>query len=148
MKFRKFLMNCVSKWKKEVAQSCPILWDPMDCNLPGSSLHGILQAGILEWVAISFSRGSSQPRDRTQVSCNAGRRFNLWATREALYQSDIQSLKAYLLKSNVVWFKHKENTVGLSFFILLHISENIQLMYILVYIKIYLNQVSIHLFRK
>ena len=50
---------------------------------PGSSLHGILQARILEWVAISFSRGSSQPRDRTWVSHIAGRRFNLWATREA-----------------------------------------------------------------
>ena len=54
----------------------------MDCSPPGSSIHGILQGRILEWVAISFSRGSSQPRDRTQVSCIAGRRFNLWATRE------------------------------------------------------------------
>ena len=50
---------------------------------PGSSVHGILQARILEWVAISFSRGSSWPRDQTQVSHIAGRRFNLWATREA-----------------------------------------------------------------
>ena len=55
----------------------------MDCSPPGSSVHGILQARILEWVAISFSRGSSQPRDRTQVFRIAGRRFNLWATREA-----------------------------------------------------------------
>ena len=46
-------------------------------SLPGSSVRGTLQARILEWVAISFSRGSSQPRDRTQVSCIAGRRFNL-----------------------------------------------------------------------
>ena len=68
----------------EVAQSCPTLWDPVDCSLPGSSVHGILQARILEWVAISFSRGSSQPRDRTQVSHVEGRRFNLWATREAI----------------------------------------------------------------
>ena len=45
------------------------LCDPTDCSLPGSSLHGILQARVLEWVAISFSRGSSWPRDRTQVSC-------------------------------------------------------------------------------
>ena len=67
----------------EVAQSCPTLCDPIDCSPPGSFLHGILQARILEWVAISFSRGSSQPRDRTQVSHIAGRRFNLWATREA-----------------------------------------------------------------
>ena len=61
----------------EVAQSCPTLCDPMDCNPPGSSVHGILQARILEWVAISFSRGSSQPRDRTRVSRIVGRRFIL-----------------------------------------------------------------------
>ena len=47
----------------EVAQSCPTLCDPVDCSLLGSSVHGILQARILEWVAISFSRGSSRPRD-------------------------------------------------------------------------------------
>ena len=50
-----------------VAQYCLILCDPMDCSLSGSSVHGIPQALILEWVAISSSRGSSQPRDRTQV---------------------------------------------------------------------------------
>ena len=72
------------KWKEsEVAQSCLTLCDPLDCSPPGSSVHGILQARILEWAAISFSRGSSQPRDWTQVSCIAGRCFNLWATREA-----------------------------------------------------------------
>ena len=64
-------------------QSCQTLCDPMDCSLPGSSLHGILQARVLEWVAISFSRGSSQPRDQTRVSLIPGRCFNLWATREA-----------------------------------------------------------------
>ena len=51
-----------------VTQSCPILGDPMDCSLPDSSVHGILQARILECVAISFSRGSSQPRGQTQIS--------------------------------------------------------------------------------
>ena len=61
-------------------QLCPTLCNPVDCSPPGSSVHGILQARILEWVAISFSRGSSQPRDWIQVSCIAGRRFNLWAT--------------------------------------------------------------------
>ena len=55
----------------------------MDCSPPGSSVHEIFQARILEWVTISFSRGSSQPRDRTQVSCTAGRFFTNWATREA-----------------------------------------------------------------
>ena len=49
--------------KSEVTQSCPTLCDPMDCSLPDSSIHGIFQARILEWVAISFSRGSSLPRD-------------------------------------------------------------------------------------
>ena len=54
------------KW---IAQSCPTLCDPMDCSLPGFSVNGIFQAGVLEWVAISFSRGSSWSRDQTQVSC-------------------------------------------------------------------------------
>ena len=49
----------------------------MDCNLPGSSVHGLLQARLLEWVAISFSGGSSQPRNRTQVSCTAGSLYQL-----------------------------------------------------------------------
>ena len=53
------------KWS-EVAQLCPTLCDPMDCSLPGSSIHGIFQAGVLAWVAISFSRGSSQTRDQTR----------------------------------------------------------------------------------
>ena len=75
---RKAMTNLVS----ELAQSCPTLCDSGHCSPQGSSVHGILQARILEWVAISFSRGSSQPRDWTQVSCIAGRPFNLWATRE------------------------------------------------------------------
>ena len=62
----------------KVAQSCLTFCDPTDY-----SVHGILQARILEWVAFPFSRGSSQPRDRTQVSCGAGRFFPSWATREA-----------------------------------------------------------------
>ena len=66
-----------------VAKLCSTLNDPMDCSLPGSSVHGILQVRILEWVAIPFSRGSSWPRNQTQVSCIAGRFFTNWATREA-----------------------------------------------------------------
>ena len=66
--------------ESEVSQSCLTLCDPVDCSPPGSSVRGILQVRILEWVAISFSRGSSGPRDQTQVSRTAGRRFNLWAT--------------------------------------------------------------------
>ena len=71
------------KVKVKVAQLCPTLCDPIDCSLPGSSVHGILQARILEWVAISFSRGSSQSRDWTQVSHIVGGFFTIWATREA-----------------------------------------------------------------
>ena len=59
------------KVKVLVIQSCLTLCDPTDCSPPGSSVHGILKARILEWVAIPSSRGSSQPRDRTQVSCIA-----------------------------------------------------------------------------
>ena len=66
-----------------VAKSCPTLRDPMDYSLPGSSVHGISQARILEWVAISFSRGSSQPRDRTHVSCIGRGILSHWATWEA-----------------------------------------------------------------
>ena len=62
--------------------SCSV--DPMDCSLPGSSVHGILQARILEWVAIPFFRESSPPRGRTQVSSIAGRFFTFSATREGL----------------------------------------------------------------
>ena len=58
-----------------VAQSCLTLCDPMDCTLKGSSVHGIFQALVLEWIAISFSRGSSQPRARTQVSRIVDRLF-------------------------------------------------------------------------
>ena len=60
-----------------VAQSCLTLCNPLDCSSPGSSVHGILQAKILEWVAIPFSRESSQSRDRTQVSCIADRFFTV-----------------------------------------------------------------------
>ena len=72
--------------ESEVAQSCPTFCEPTDCSLPGSSVHGIFQARMLEWVAISFSRRSSRPRDWTWVSCIVGRRFTLWATREVSTQ--------------------------------------------------------------
>ena len=71
------------KWSEsEVALPCLTLWDPVDCSLPGSSIHGIFQARILEWDAISFSRRSSRPRDQTQVSCMVDKRSTIWATRE------------------------------------------------------------------
>ena len=61
--------------ESEVVQSCLTLWDPMDCSPPGSSIHGIFQARVLEWVVISLSRGSSLPRDRTRVSRIVSRHF-------------------------------------------------------------------------
>ena len=64
----------------KVAQLCPTLCDPMNCNLPDSSVHGILQARILEWVAIPFSKGSFQPRGWTQVTRVESRFFTIWAT--------------------------------------------------------------------
>ena len=83
----------------EVAQSYPTLWDPVDCSLPGSSTHGILQTRILEWVSIAFSRGSSWPRDWTWVSHIGGRCFNLWATGEALaiLRDAIINISLYML---------------------------------------------------
>ena len=63
-----------------VTQLCPILCDPTGWSPLGSSVHGILQARILEWVAIPSSRGSSQTRDQTQVFCIARRFFTVWAT--------------------------------------------------------------------
>ena len=71
----------------EVSQLCLTLCNTMDCSLPCSSVHGIFQARILEWVAISFSSGSFQPRDRTQVSHIAGR-LTIWATREVMTNLD------------------------------------------------------------
>ena len=78
-----FLLQCMKvKSESEVTQSCPTLSDPMDCSPPGSSAHGIFWARVLEWVAFPFSRGSSQPRDQTQVSCIAGEFFTSGATWE------------------------------------------------------------------
>ena len=74
------------------AQSYPPLCNSMDNSLLGSSVHGILQAKILEWVPIPFSKGSSWPRDRTQVSCIAGEFFTVWTTREALSEDPLNFL--------------------------------------------------------
>ena len=89
----------IRKWN-EVTQSCLTLCDPMDGNLSGSVVHGIFQARILEWAAISFSRGSSQPRDRTWVFCIADSRFTVWATREAQIRK--QQIKLELLGSKAM----------------------------------------------
>ena len=83
-----FLLQCMKvKSKSEVTQSCPTLSDPMDCSLPGSSIHGIFQARVLEWVAISSSKGSSWPRHWTHISVSCIGRWILyhWATWEGLF---------------------------------------------------------------
>ena len=105
--------NLPKKVKMSVSQSCPTLCDPMDCSLQVSSVHGVLQARIPEWVAISFSRGSSWPRDQTWIGHIACRFFTVWATREALQRRrrlkitgnfifSLQSFKSYsvIMKSN------------------------------------------------
>ena len=76
----KFLLCSTGRYIQYIAlvtQSCPALCDPMDCSLVGSSVHGILQARVLEWIAIPFFKGSSQSRDQTLVSCIAGRFFTI-----------------------------------------------------------------------
>ena len=89
--------------------------DPMDCSPPGSSVHGIFQAGILEWVAMPFSRGSSQPRDQTQVSRVAGGCFiiQIFILSLLIYRIDFHWEKIFLgcstkgiLGWSVFWFWH------------------------------------------
>ena len=74
------LVSCTSAWSLQLSL---MFCNHMDCSRPDSSVHGILQARILEWVAIPFSRISSQPRDWAWVSCIAGGFLTIWATREA-----------------------------------------------------------------
>ena len=86
-------------WEFFIWGICSNSSNSMDCSLPGSAVHGILQTRILEWVAFPFSRGSSWTRDWTQVSCIAGRFFTIWAIREALtlvYFVFIEMLLDYL----------------------------------------------------
>ena len=99
-----FLLNPVSfhilRFSKvhsdlQFTQLCPTLCDPIDCSPPGSTVHGILQARVLEWVAISFSRESSQPRQWTWVSHIAGRFFTFWVTRSVLSSSNLNCQTPY-----------------------------------------------------
>ena len=94
---------CVFVW---VTQSCLTLRDSVDCSPSGSSINGILQGRILEWVAIPVSRGSSQPRDQTQVSWIAGRLFTVWAAREALLWLDGIGGKGLRLCNYSFFFSH------------------------------------------
>ena len=118
----------------EVTQSCPTLQDPMDCSLPGSSVQGIFQARILEWVAISFSRGSSRPRGRTQVSHIVGRRFTVWATREDQAQWPLLTHQArsysrdFTFALTFAWKilkKKKKNFTGFSHIIQISLCSNV-----------------------
>src|SRR5574337_84683 len=88
-------------------QSCLILCDPMDCSPPGSSVHGILQVRILEWVAMPSSRGSSQPRGGTQVSCIAGGFYHLSHQGSPFYSG--QQCREDLIKQT----KHVEASLRL-----------------------------------
>ena len=87
---------------------------PMDCSPPRSSVHGILQARILERVAFSFSRGSSRHRDQTRVSHIGGRRFNLWATREAPTTYKVVS-KWSIVRKAVLWVVNKLTYTSVQF---------------------------------
>ena len=87
-----------------VALLCLALCDATDCSVPNSSVHGILQAKILEWVAIPFSRGSSWARDQKWVSCIAGRFFTIWATREALNECNVLSNAFSASNNRIVFF--------------------------------------------
>ena len=93
------------KRKVLVAQSWPTFSDPMDCSLPGSSVHGILQARILDRIAISFSRESSQPRDWTWVTCIARRFFTVWATREVLRCQYFTSRVKVIMFNEELWLQ-------------------------------------------
>ena len=99
------LQNVGRKWKKgeksEVAESCPTLCDPMDYSLPGSSVHGIFQARILEWVAISFSGRSSWLRDWTWACRSVGPRFTVWVTRKSRWRRSPGRKRRCLQKSQV-----------------------------------------------
>ena len=79
--FKDLFTETMKREKSEVTQLCLTLCNPTDYSLLGSSICGISQARMLKWVAISFSRGSAQPRDRTQVSHIVGRCSTVWATR-------------------------------------------------------------------
>ena len=91
----------------EVTQLCLTLCNPMDCSLPHFSVHGIFQARVLEWVDISFPRGSSQPRDRTWVSCIVGRHFTIRAKKSAHKNKNKQTNKSLGLP---LWLTGKEST--------------------------------------
>ena len=98
--------------KSELTQSCPTLCNPVDYSPPGSSIHGrVLEARVLECVAISFSRGSSWPRDQTKVSRIEGRHFTIWATREASWMCELDYKGNWAPKNWCFWTVVLEETL-------------------------------------
>ena len=108
--------------ESEVTRSCLTLCNSMDCSPPASSVHGNFQARVLEWVAISFSRGCSQPRDWTHVSHIAGRHFSTWAPREALISPHARELYIFhiwVLGQIYLSSKHFSHSLACLFLIIL-----------------------------
>ena len=95
----------------KVAQSCLTPCDPMDCSLPGSSVPGILQARILEGIAILFSRGSSWPKNWTRVSCIAGRFFTVWTTSKAGTNYILSLFTGNSCPSHQAWLRSNTNSI-------------------------------------
>ena len=102
-KYRKY------KWSHSVVSDS--LWPPRTGSPPGSSIHGIFQARVLEWGAIAFSRGSSRPRNRTQVSCTIGRCFAIWATRVYKVANKMNLNRSKIRDTIIKLAKVKEKTL-------------------------------------
>ena len=108
-------------WTRLNAQSCPTLCDPMNCSLPGSSVHGIFQARVLERVAISFSRGFSWPRDQTQAKhcrqmlCRLSHQGSPWLNIDVF-------LLAHMLRCHHLILKHSLNNIHISMLSFSHIN--------------------------
>ena len=97
------MYECV---RVQLLQSCPTLYNPMDCSPPGSSVHGILQARILEWVDMPSSRGSSWPRDQTRVSCIAGKFFTTELPGKPMYMCMCVCLYIYVYVYIMEYFSY------------------------------------------
>ena len=120
-----------------VAQSCLTICNPMDCSPPGSSVHGILQARILEWAVISFSRGSSWPWDSTQVSCIPDECFtiHLGSTHCLLPRLEFSSLS---ILTDFTWLCISTNNFSpILTYANMQIFENVFTWHILIYLFIY-----------
>ena len=118
------------KSESEVTHLRLTLCHPMGCSPPGSFIQGILQARVLEWVVISFSRGSSQPRDRTRVSRIVGRHFTIWATREVIFKEEriLQYAKAWMDLGDIILCEISQSQNMYCMIPLGHLNSKIQRM--------------------